>query len=53
VGNNEPAFSAFTLRVGSSSIELRGFPRFVHTKGGAYLFLPSISALRHLGKERV
>ena len=50
VGNNDERFSSFTLPVGSSSIELRGFPRFVHTKGGAYLFLPSISALRHLGQ---
>ena len=49
VGNNEPEFSSFLMPIGKSSIELRGFPRFVHTKGGAYLFLPSIRALRYLG----
>jgi deferrochelatase/peroxidase EfeB len=49
VGNNEPEFSSFNMPVGKSSIELRGFPRFVHTKGGAYLFLPSLRALRYLG----
>jgi deferrochelatase/peroxidase EfeB len=49
VGNNEPEFSSFTMPVGSSSIELRGFSRFVHTVGGAYLFLPSIRALKYLG----
>ncbi len=49
VGNNEPEFSSFTMPVGSSSIELRRFPHFVHTVGGAYLFLPSIMALKYLG----
>ncbi len=49
VGNNDRAFSSFTIPLGTHSIDLRGFPRFVHARGGAYLFLPSISALRHLG----
>jgi Dyp-type peroxidase family len=49
VGNNEPKFSSFKMPAGLSSIELRGFPRFVRTKGGAYLFLPSIRALMYLG----
>ena len=52
VGNNDPTFSSFSLPVGSSAIELRGFPRFVHTRGGAYLFLPSITALRYLGTAK-
>lgn len=49
LGNNDPKFSSFTMPVGSSSIVLRGFPRFVRTVGGAYLFLPSIRALKYLG----
>lgn len=49
VGNNESAFSSFTLPIGRSSIELRGFPRFVRTRGGEYFFMPSISCLRVLG----
>jgi deferrochelatase/peroxidase EfeB len=49
IGNNDAQFSSFTLPVGDSSIQLRGFPRFVHTRGGEYLFLPSLSALRYLG----
>jgi hypothetical protein len=28
---------------------LRGLPRFVVTRGGAYTFLPSLPAIRHLG----
>jgi deferrochelatase/peroxidase EfeB len=48
IGNNDEAFSLFMLPVGSSSIELRGFSSFVNTRGGAYLFLPSISALKYL-----
>lgn len=50
VGNNDARFSSFRLPVGASAIELRGFPRFVETRGGAYLFLPSLRALRHLGE---
>jgi len=29
-------------------IRLRGFPRFVRTRGGAYTFLPSLPAIRYL-----
>jgi hypothetical protein len=50
VGNNDPAFSCFSLPVGETSIELRGFSNFVVTRGGAYLFLPSISAIKHMGQ---
>jgi Dyp-type peroxidase family len=49
VGNNDPRFSSFRLAVGSSAIVLREVPNLVITKGGAYLFLPSIRALEHLG----
>jgi deferrochelatase/peroxidase EfeB len=52
VGNNDPDHSSFSLAAASGTIELRGFPRFVHTRGGAYLFLPSITALKYLGTEK-
>ena len=51
VGNNDPAFSCFALPVGETTIELRGFSRFTVTRGGAYLFLPSLSAIKHLGQS--
>jgi Dyp-type peroxidase family len=31
---------------------LTGLPRFVHTRGGDYFFLPGIKALRYLSSER-
>jgi deferrochelatase/peroxidase EfeB len=49
LGNNDPNFSSFSFPVGSDAVTFRGFDRFVHTRGGAYLFQPSISAIRHLG----
>lgn len=49
VGNNDPDFSSFSLPIDGGTVVLRGFTRFVVTRGGAYLFLPSISALRYLG----
>ena len=48
-GANDPAFSCFRLPTSSGTIELRGFSRFVRTRGGAYCFLPTLSGLRHLG----
>ncbi|MEA2862098.1 MAG: hypothetical protein QOC84_54 [Bradyrhizobium sp.] len=50
LGANEPETSWFDLPLKSgTSIRLRGLPRFVTTRGGAYTFLPSISAIRFLG----
>ncbi|MGZ4784770.1 MAG: Dyp-type peroxidase [Acidimicrobiales bacterium] len=49
VGANDPLFSCFKLPVGSGTVELRDFPRFVRTRGGAYCFVPTLSGLRHLG----
>ena len=50
IGANEPATSWFDLLLKSgTTIRLRGLPRFVRTRGGAYTFLPSISAIRYLG----
>ncbi len=48
LGNNDPLFSRFSFPVGDGMVKFRGFPHFVHTKGGAYLFQPSMSAIRHL-----
>ncbi|HEX3542719.1 MAG TPA: hypothetical protein VHT75_19985 [Acidimicrobiales bacterium] len=47
IGANDPAFSRFTWpQSGAPPRTLRGLPRFVTTRGGAYTFLPSIPALR-------
>jgi deferrochelatase/peroxidase EfeB len=49
IGANTPETSWFDLRLrDGGSIRLRGFPRFVTTRGGAYLFLPSLPAIRYL-----
>jgi len=50
LGANEPETSWFDLPLKSgAAIRLRGLPRFVRTRGGAYTFLPSLSAIRFLG----
>jgi len=50
VGANESATSWFDLPLKSgATVRLRGLPRFVQTRGGAYTFLPSLSAIRYLG----
>jgi hypothetical protein len=50
LGANDPETSWFDLpRRSGEPIKLRGLPRFVETKGGAYTFLPSITAIRYLG----
>lgn len=49
LGANEPETSWFDLRLkGGSTLRLRGFPRFVITRGGAYSFIPSMDAIRYL-----
>jgi deferrochelatase/peroxidase EfeB len=49
-GTNDPATSWFDLPLKSGgTIRLRGLPEFVTTRGGAYTFLPSLSAIRYLG----
>ena len=49
-GTNDPDMSWFDLPLKSgSTIRLRGLPEFVSTRGGAYTFLPSLSAIRYLG----
>jgi deferrochelatase/peroxidase EfeB len=52
VGANDPKTSWFDLPLKSGrTIRLRGLPRFVSTRGGAYTFLPSLSAIRFLGSQ--
>jgi len=49
-GANDPHTSWFDLPLASGdTIQLRGLPEFVTTRGGAYTFLPSLSAIRYLG----
>ncbi len=48
LGNNDPLFSRMSFPAGDEIVTFRGFPHFIHTRGGAYLFQPSISAIRYL-----
>ena len=51
LGANSPETSWFdlTTRKGGS-IRLRGLPRFVNCRGGAYTFLPSLDAISYLSE---
>lgn len=52
LGINDPSSSSFTLAAcganGTANTTVTGFPRLVTTRGGAYVFLPSITGLRYL-----
>jgi deferrochelatase/peroxidase EfeB len=56
-GSNDPIAGANHLNTGwfdlplksGTTIRLQGLPQFVQTRGGAYTFLPSLSAIRFLG----
>ncbi|HWS71733.1 MAG TPA: peroxidase [Thermoanaerobaculia bacterium] len=52
LGVNDPATSSFTLagpgKDGSGNTKINGFSRTITTRGGAYVFLPSITGLRYL-----
>jgi deferrochelatase/peroxidase EfeB len=51
IGANTPETSWFDLSLKNGDrIRLRGFPRFVTTRGGAYTFLPSLPAIDYLSK---
>jgi deferrochelatase/peroxidase EfeB len=39
---------AFRFRTAAGRAELTGLPRLVTTRGGAYVFLPSVTGIRHL-----
>lgn len=49
IGDATEADSKFTLPAAGGKKTLTGFGRFVTTRGGAYCFLPSITALKFLG----
>ena len=51
MGANSPETSWFdlTLRNGGT-IRIRGIPRFVTARGGSYLFLPSLPAIKYLSR---
>ncbi len=50
-GANSPETSWFDLSAkNGGNIRLRGLPRFVTTRGGAYMFLPSLTAIEYLSK---
>lgn len=52
LGENDPSDSSFTLpalgKNGKNNTAITGFSRMITTRGGAYVFLPSISGLRYL-----
>jgi deferrochelatase/peroxidase EfeB len=49
IGANIPETSWFELSLRNrKTYRLRNFPRFVTTRGGAYTFLPSLTAIRYL-----
>ena len=51
IGANDPETSWFDLALrNGGTYRLRGFPRFVTTRGGAYLFLPSLPGIRYLSR---
>jgi len=50
VGDNSPEDSKFLIPVEGSKkpVVLRGFPRLVRTRGAAYCFVPSVTAIKYL-----
>ncbi len=51
LGANTPETSWFDLALrNGDAIRIRGLPRFVTTRGGAYTFLPSLPAIRYLSR---
>ncbi len=48
MGNNSPAESRFLIPSQKGTQTVTGFPRFVITRGSAYCFLPSVTALKYL-----
>jgi deferrochelatase/peroxidase EfeB len=54
IGDNSPADSEFKIarpKEEGGSITIRGFSKFVTTRGSAYCFFPSIPALRHIANR--
>ena len=50
LGDNSPSDSKFVIPVeaGKKPVVVRGFPRLVKTRGGAYCFVPSVTAIKYL-----
>ena len=52
LGVNDPSNSSFTIAAigakGSNNTNVSGFSRMIATRGGAYVFFPSITGLRYL-----
>lgn len=49
LGANTPETSWFDMALpDGDTIRLHGFPRLIQTRGGAYTFLPSLTAIRYL-----
>ena len=50
LGADDPNVGSFTLSYPKPARNkvITGFPRFITTRGGAYLYLPSITAIRYL-----
>jgi deferrochelatase/peroxidase EfeB len=49
-GSRHPAGATFTAPARPVRRRYRGLPRFVRTRGGAYFFMPGISAIRYLAR---
>ena len=49
-GPRDPAGATFTVPARPVRRRYRGLPQFVRTRGGAYFFLPGISAVRYLAQ---
>jgi len=49
-GNHSPTGGTFTVPARPVRRRHRGLPQFVQTRGGAYFFLPGVSALRYLAQ---
>ena len=50
VGARTSAGRAFTMQASPVRRRIRNLPQFVSVRGGAYLFLPGIRALRYLAR---
>jgi len=48
LGINDETNSSFTLSTPQGNQKIKGFGRFVITRGGAYCYLPSITAMKYL-----
>jgi deferrochelatase/peroxidase EfeB len=48
IGSQTHSDGRFTIPIPTGHVVLDGLSRFVTTRGGAYCFLPSVTAMRHL-----